>query len=112
MFSGLFALHPTCPRCAARYERDAGAFLGSLAIGYGIGALWVVALGFLELRTGVLAGLGADPLWTIGMSGIVVTFLGYRPAKASWFALLFLYGFVRPDGSGPEEARYIGPPRA
>jgi len=112
MFRGPFALHPVCPRCGVRYERDSGAFLGALAIGYGFGALWVVLLGVIEIRTHWLADLGADPLWMIAGSSVLVTFFAYRPAKASWFALLFLYGFVRVDDrEGATEARYIGPPR-
>ena len=62
LFRGYYTLHETCAVCAVRYERSEGAWLGATAIGYGIGALFAVALGMIELLWGPLRALGLDPL--------------------------------------------------
>lgn len=98
MFRGFYELHETCGTCGVRYERSQGAWLGATALGYAIGALFVVALGMVELVWGPIRALGLDPLWTIAIASLPVTALGYRPAKGLWFALLYLAGFVVPDG--------------
>ena len=98
MFRGFYALHPTCPACGIRYERAEGAWLGAAAIGYAVGAVFIVVLGLAELAWGRIGALGLDPLWTIAALSLPVTALAYRPAKAAWFALLYWYGFVVPDG--------------
>ena len=41
LFKGLFSMHPTCPHCGIKYEREPGFFLGSIYINYGITALIV-----------------------------------------------------------------------
>src|SRR5688572_9677660 len=38
----LFALNPDCPRCGFRFDTDEGAFLGALALNYGVTAFAVV----------------------------------------------------------------------
>lgn len=98
MFRSFYDLHETCEVCEVRYQGSDGAWLGAIAIGYGIGALFVVALGMAELLWGPLRSLGLDPLWTIAIASLPVTALAYRPAKGLWFALLYLAGFVVPDG--------------
>ena len=98
MFSGFYELHETCAVCGVRYEGSQGAWLGAVAIGYGIGAVFVVVVGMVELLWGPLRQLGLDPMWTIALASLPVTALAYRPAKGLWFALLYLAGFVVPDG--------------
>ena len=99
MFRGFYELHETCAVCGVRYEGSPGAWLGATALGYGIGAIFAVVLGMAELLWGPLRALGLDPLWTIALASLPVTALGYRPAKGLWFALLYLAGFVVPDGA-------------
>lgn len=94
MFRSAWELHELCPACGVRHELADGAWLGSVAIGYGIGALFAMALAFIELNTHVLARAGLDPLWTIALSSIPATVLAYRPAKGLWFVLLYLYGLA------------------
>ena len=98
MFRGFYELHETCDVCGVRHQGSPGAWLGVTALGYGIGAVFVVALGMMELLWGPLRALGLDPLWTIALASLPVTALAYRPAKGLWFALLYLGGFVVPDG--------------
>jgi hypothetical protein len=33
-------------------------------------------------------------MWTIAILALVATVVGYRPAKAAWFVLLYHYGFM------------------
>lgn len=98
MFRSFYELHETCEVCEVRYEGSPGASLGAIAIGYGIGALFVVAFGMVELLWGPLRALGLDPMWTIALASLPVIALAYRPAKGLWFGLLYLAGFVVPDG--------------
>jgi hypothetical protein len=98
MFRGGFALEETCPVCGVRFERAQGAWLGAAAIGYAAGAAFVAIVGLAEVVWGRIAALGVDPLWTIALLAVPVTALAYRPAKGGWFALLYWYGFVVPDG--------------
>jgi uncharacterized protein (DUF983 family) len=94
MFRGFYTMYEVCPQCGVRYERESGAWLGAVALGYGAGALCVVALGLIELIWHPLAGIGVHPLATIMAVSLAVTALAYRPAKGAWFALLWLYEFT------------------
>lgn len=101
MFQGWIELYDRCPVCGVRYAVESGAWLGAIAIGYGIGALLVVALTVAEVLAHPIARAGLDPIWTITIVGLLATVLGYRPAKGLWFALLWVYGFTedaRPEG--------------
>ena len=103
MFRSLWELHQHCPRCGVRHELAEGSWLGAVAVGYGIGALFAMALAVIELRTHVIAEAGLDPLWTIALSSVPATVLAYRPAKGLWFVLLYLFGLAGdPDEPAPE----------
>jgi uncharacterized protein (DUF983 family) len=51
LFRGWFRMHPTCPQCHLRYERDPGYFLGSAYINYGITA-FLVTVAYMTLHYG------------------------------------------------------------
>ncbi len=105
MFRGAWELHERCPSCGVRHELSEGSWLGAVAIGYGIGALFAMALALIELRTHFIADAGLDPLWAIALSSIPATVLAYRPAKGLWFVLLYLYGLAgEPDEPTTEAA--------
>lgn len=93
-FAAPYRLHATCPACGVRFERDAGSFLGALAVGYGltIGALAIFALVTVPrygLSDAVVAGL-------VGVALVAVPLL-YRPAKAWWLWWMWAAGFVHRD---------------
>jgi uncharacterized protein (DUF983 family) len=93
-FAGPYRLHATCPSCGVRFERDAGSFLGSLAVGYGLAILALVAYAAIViprygLSDAVVAGLVAVAL-------VAVPVL-YRPAKAWWLWWMWAAGFVHRD---------------
>lgn len=94
LFRGLFAIHERCPACGIRYEQEPGAWLGALALGYGLGALAAIAMTAVEFQWGPLRAVGVPPAWGIAVLSLPVTLLAYRPAKGAWFALLHLYGFM------------------
>lgn len=94
MFRGWIELYDRCPSCGLRYEVESGAWLGAIAVGYAIGAVFVMVLVFIEVLQHPIARAGLDPIWTITISGLVVTALSYRSAKGLWFALLWVYGFT------------------
>lgn len=104
MFTGFIEMHERCPICHIRYQTESGAWLGAIAVGYGIGALVVVALGIAEAMWHPIGQyLGWDPLWTITIVGMVVAVPAYRPAKGFWFALLWVYGFTGDPEAPPPE---------
>ncbi|MGE3960313.1 MAG: DUF983 domain-containing protein [Dehalococcoidia bacterium] len=94
MFDGAISMHERCASCDLRYETSPGAWLGALALGYTVGALAAIVLAFLELWLRPIRDAGLHPVWTIVILSLVVTLIGYRWAKASWFSLLYLYDFM------------------
>lgn len=110
MFSGYYDIPVACPNCRLQYQVGEGAWLGAIAIGYGFGALFAILAAVVELTWAPLRAAGLDPLWTIAVLGLVVTALGYRPAKSIWFSLLFTFGFMRwPDGTASNATPPIEP---
>ena len=94
MFRSWLDLYDRCPTCGVRYAVESGAWLGAVAVGYAIGAVFVMALVFIEVLAHPIARAGFDPIWSITIAGLVITVLSYRPAKGLWFALLWVYGFT------------------
>ena len=106
LFQGYYDVPLTCSNCELRYQVGDGAWLGAIAIGYGFGAIFAILVAVIELVWAPIRASQLDPLWTIAVASLLVTALGYRPAKSIWFALLYLFGFMRwPDGSASGTAR-------
>lgn len=98
MFRSMWDLHERCPSCGVRHELEEGAWLGAVAIGYGMAAVAAIVAGVIELNAHPIARVGLDPMWTIALGAVPVTVLAYRPAKGLWFTLLYLYGLAgEPD---------------
>lgn len=98
MFRTAWDLHERCPNCGVRHELEDGAWLGAVAIGYGIAALLAIIAAVVELNAHPIARAGLDPMWTIALGAVPVTVLAYRPAKGLWFTLLYLFGLAsEPD---------------
>lgn len=113
MFSGIISMHERCANCDLRYETSPGAWLGALALGYGIGAIAALALALVEIWWRPFREAGLHPLWMIVVLSLLVTLIGYRWAKSSWFALLYIYDFMaygdaRPGPSDNEVGRPRG----
>ena len=94
MFRGWIDLYERCPHCGLRFEAESGAWIGTMAIGYAVGATIAITLTILEVLYHPLATAGFDPLLFVPLAGIAAVLPAYRPAKALWFALLYLYDFT------------------
>ena len=101
MFRSWLDLYDRCPSCGLTYAVESGAWIGAVVVGYGIGALFVFLLTFIELFAHPIRSVGLDPISTIVVAGVVVTVLAYRPSKGLWFALLWVYGFTQDEGGVP-----------
>ena len=112
MFTGLYEIPKSCSVCGLRYHVGEGAWVGAVAIGYGFGVIAAIIAVFIELIWGPIAAVGRDPMWTIAIAALMVTALGYRPAKGIWFSLLFRFSLMRwPDGTASDGTRRV-PERA
>lgn len=89
-----FALEKTCSNCGARYERDPGSFLALIALNYLVTVIVTLAVAFaLILNYGFFPGV-TYVLLAVGL----VTMIGvYKPVKALYLWILWLFGFVYPD---------------
>lgn len=108
MFESYYGLHERCEVCDTRFESNSGEWLGGTAFGYLIGALVALALTFVEMLWGPLEALGLSLAWTMGVIAaisVLATVVGYRPAKAMWFGLVYEMGFMArgddPPGTHP-----------
>ena len=112
MFSGFIEMHERCSVCSLRYQTSAGAWIGALALGYTIGAAVAMVLAVVEIMYSPMRDAGLDPAWTIVVIALLATAVGYRWAKAFWFALLYLYDFMAfgddPAGTPPAAGRDVG----
>jgi uncharacterized protein (DUF983 family) len=90
LFRRWLQLTTACPRCGLTFEREEGAFLGSLAINYGVTALAVIAY----LVVVLVLTLPDPPVFalTAGAVGIaiVVPLFVYPFAKTTWAAIDYL----------------------
>jgi len=78
----LFELNPACPSCGCRFDADEGAFLGALALNYGVTAFGVVVpiivvSWFLGLGFPAIAGMAL-------FASVVVPIALYRPSRSWW----------------------------
>lgn len=82
LFQGWLKMNDVCPKCGAAFEREAGFYLGSIYVNYGLTAL-VVAIGYplllfnevLAERTLLLLALAFSILFPIWF---------FRYARALW----------------------------
>lgn len=87
LFRRWFSIAERCPRCGLVFEREEGAFLGSLAINYGVtGVSTIVAVGIMLART-----LPNPSVFTITATAILMTLflplLLFPFAKTTWAAI-------------------------
>lgn len=108
MFSGYASMHERCAACDLRYQTSSGAWVGALAIGYGIGALVGMGLAFVELTWRPIRDVGWEPMWVIAATSLLATLVGYRWAKGIWFALLYRWDFMA-FGDAPPGPAGVGP---
>lgn len=82
-----------CPVCHVRFERWSGSWTIPVVMGYGSGALFAIALGFLMFKLDRLEG--AENI--IIPATIAFTAVFYPVCKNISFGLLYTNGFIYPD---------------
>lgn len=87
LFRHWFTISERCPRCGLVFEREEGAFLGSLALNYGVtGVSAIIFVVVMMVRT-----LPNPSVFTITAGAIVITLvvplLFYPFAKTTWAAI-------------------------
>jgi uncharacterized protein (DUF983 family) len=102
LFTGWFRFPERCPRCGLRFEREEGAFLGSLTINYA-----VTGMAFFALLIGWMVVGGPDVRWVPLVASsvavvLIVPLVFYPFAKTIWAAIDYLIqrtepGYVEPD---------------
>lgn len=94
IFKSFFAIHDTCSHCGVRFDRDTGNLTGSGAVNYFLACVITFFVSFFVIRQyGFFDGV------TFAVLGLMVflTFLLYRPSKALWVGLIWVFGFVYKD---------------
>jgi uncharacterized protein (DUF983 family) len=105
LFRGWFRMAPTCPSCGLRLEREEGAFLGSLALNYGMsGVLGIVVMTVWFILTLPDTNILQMMFGVIGTVLLGVAFF-YPYAKTTWAALdLLTHGDQPHEHEGRDEA--------
>jgi uncharacterized protein (DUF983 family) len=94
IFKSFFAIHDTCSHCGVRFDRDTGNLTGSAAINYFLACVITFFVSFFTIRRyGFFDGV------TFAVLGLMIflIFLLYRPSKALWIGLIWVFGFVYRD---------------
>src|SRR5262245_54265392 len=85
IFRGRFAMHPACPACGLRFEREQGYFTGAMYVSYVL-AVPVMAVCVLAVR------LLAPSLSFEGTVGVAaLCFLPFVPALFRWSRVLWIH---------------------
>ncbi len=103
MFNSFYGLHERCAVCNTRFESNTGEWVGGMSIGYALGAVVALALALIEVQWGLFRSIGLPAMWSIAVISLAVTVVGYRPAKAIWFALVYEMGFMDPDNGASRQ---------
>ncbi len=82
LFRGWFKMHDVCPECDATFEREAGFYLGSIYVNYGLTAL-VVAIGYPVLLFNQIVAEGPLLAMALGFS-IIFPICFFRYARSLW----------------------------
>ncbi|HRE81635.1 MAG TPA: DUF983 domain-containing protein [Opitutaceae bacterium] len=83
-----FAMAPACSHCQMRWDKDEGAFLGSVTLNYGVTVFgivlpWIVIAVSQELSVSTIVAVAM-------VLAIGVPLLLYRWSKGAWFACYYL----------------------
>jgi hypothetical protein len=91
-------MHPTCPACGLRYEREPGYFIGSLYISY--------ALATIIMLIGLGLGCLVLPTWDLGTITLIVgaLFIPLTPAVTRYSRVLWMYFDLWAWPAGVKEA--------
>jgi ABC-2 type transport system ATP-binding protein len=92
MFHGLFRMHPECPACGLKFEREPGYFLGAIYINYAATVICMLA-GFFAFDHFMRLSLTSQIIvWS--SFGVVFPMLFYRFSKSLWLCLDYFFSPV------------------
>jgi uncharacterized protein (DUF983 family) len=95
IFRGRLAMHPTCPTCGLRFEREAGYFTGAMYVSY---ILALPVMGVCVLAVYLLApSLSFE--WTVVVSTLL--FLPFVPLLFRYSRILWIHLDQTVDPSTP-----------
>ena len=85
IFRGRLAMHPTCPACGLRFEREPGYFTGAMYVSY---VLAVPVMAVCILAVHLIA-----PDWSFERTVIIgaLCFLPFVPAVFRWSRILWIH---------------------
>jgi uncharacterized protein (DUF983 family) len=95
MFTGLFAIRPTCPVCRARFERRSGESIGGTVLNLVFAELLSVA-GYFISEALFHPPLAFQLVFWIAFNILFIVFF-YRHARGMWVSVAYLSGGVYPD---------------
>ena len=82
LFRTWFKMHETCPACQVAFEREAGFYLGSIYVNYGLTAL-IVSIGYPVLLFNEI--VAERPLLVAAMTfSVIFPICFFRFARALW----------------------------
>lgn len=101
MFTAWFTMRTACPRCALRFEKEEGGYLGAMVLNFiAAMALWIAVL-----VIGLIATVPDVPIWPLLAASCAVLILAplafYPNSKAIWAAVEFLVAKSDPDYRPP-----------
>jgi len=77
-------MHPSCPVCGLKFEREPGYFLGAMYISYGLALIIIAGIAAI-LWLATHWTIGTVTLWAIGL------FLPMAPAITLFARVLWIY---------------------
>jgi uncharacterized protein (DUF983 family) len=100
-FVGWFQLRVDCPRCALRFQREEGGFLGAMTINYVVAiGIWFIVLGIGVALT--VPDVPVVPLLAVSAVILIAVPLWFYPrSKMLWAAVEFLVHRSDPDYRPP-----------
>lgn len=89
VFFGFFKMHPECPRCHLRFEREQGFFVGAIYLNYGATvAIAVPGFFILDYLTAITL---FQQLLLWGVFAIVFPLFFFRYSRSLWLSLVYMF---------------------
>lgn len=95
IFGNWFRLRPSCSNCGLPFEREAGFYLGSIYVNYGLTAI-LVTIGYFALYFSAVVSPDAA-LWICFAFCLLFPLWFFRYARSLWLGMDYYFD--------PEEAR-------
>ena len=89
VFFGFFKMHPECPQCHLKFEREQGFFVGAIYLNYGA-TVAVAVPGFfiLDYFTGISL---TRQLLLWGAFAVVFPLFFFRYSRSLWLSLVYIF---------------------